>query len=213
MVAVLNGEPRPPKGGFDLRGEKLIDWGWICVNLPKGPKRALEIGPGESPIIPAMLSLGYEVTAVDPWAAPTSIFSGFRFVQEDFDKFSWDRNFDVVIVCSVVEHIGLAGRYNAQEDVDGDLKTMQRIRHLLEPNGSVLLTIPVGLDAVHKPWHRVYGRDRLPRLLEGFEVMQSRFLRKEPEGAWHCTTQEQALNTAVDVRRYALGEMILSRTE
>jgi len=33
--AWLRGEPRPPAGGFDLDGEKLLDWGWICANLPR----------------------------------------------------------------------------------------------------------------------------------------------------------------------------------
>jgi SAM-dependent methyltransferase len=213
VVALLNGEPRPPRGGFDLEGEKLIDWAWICTNLPPGPKRALEIGPGKSPIIPAMLSVGYEVTAVDTLADPTSLVDGFRFVQGDFNDLQCDQKFEVIVVCSVVEHVGLAGRYNAKADADGDLKAMRRIRELLEPTGRVLLTLPVGIDAVHEPWHRVYGRERLPKLLEGFEVVQSRFLRKRPGGPWYGTTQEEALDTPVDIRRYALGEMVLVPSE
>ena len=141
-----------------------------------------------------------------------SIIEGFRFVQGDFNEFSWDQRFEVIVLCSVVEHIGLAGRYNSKEDTNGDLKAMQRVHDLLEPTGRVLLTIPVGRDAVHEPWHRVYGRERLPKLLDGFEVIQSRFLQKEPEGAWFDTTREKALDTPVDIRRYALGEMILHRS-
>ena len=209
VIALLNGEPRPPRGGFDLNGEKLIDWGWVCSNLPPGPKRALEVGPGKSPIIPAMLSLGYDVTAIDPATDPTSIVNGFRFVQGDFANFSCEQKFDVIVVCSVVEHIGLAGRYNSKADLDADLKAMERIRQLLEPSGIVLLTVPVGCDAVHKPWHRVYGKERLPKLLSGFEVVRSQFLKKEPWGPWFVTTKEQALVTPVDLRRYALGELLL----
>ena len=153
--------------------------------------------------------MGYEVTAVDSSADPTSIVDGFRFVPGDFNDFPCDQKFEVIIVCSVVEHLGLAGRYNSASDVDADLKAMRRIRVLLEPSGRVLLTIPVGRDAVHEPWHRVYGRQRLPRLLEGFRIVQSRFLQKRPGSAWHATTQEEALDTPVDIRRYALGEMVL----
>ena len=36
--AWLRGEPRPPRGGFDLAGEKIIDWGWICANLTLAEK-------------------------------------------------------------------------------------------------------------------------------------------------------------------------------
>jgi len=209
VIALLNGEPRPPRGGFDLEGEKLMDWGWICTNLPAGPKRALEIGPGKSPIIPAMLSLGYEVTAVDTSADPASIIEGFRFVRGDLNEFPCDQRFDVIVVCSVLEHVGLAGRYNCQADDDGDVKTMHRIKSLLEPSGQLLLTIPVGRDVVHKPWHRVYGSERLPKLLDGFKVIRSHFLQKTPNGPWFSATREQALSTPIDVRRYALGEMVL----
>jgi SAM-dependent methyltransferase len=209
VIALLSGELRPPRGGFDLDGEKLMDWGWICANLPRGQKRALEIGPGKSPIISAMLSLGYEVTAVDTSSDTTAIMEGFRFVQCDFNDLPFNGGFDVVVVCSVIEHVGLAGRYNSQADEDGDLKAMRRVRALLEPGGQLLLTIPVGRDVVHKPWHRVYGRERLPKLLEGFQVLRSRFLQKTPNGPWSNTTEESALDTAVDIRRYALGEMIL----
>jgi hypothetical protein len=214
VVAVLNGEPRPPRGGFDLEGEKLIDWGWICANLPAGPKRALEVGPGKSPIIPAMLAMGYEVTAVDSSYDPRSVVDGFHFVHGDFNDlpcndFACDHKFEIIVVCSVVEHFGLAGRYNSKTDADADLKAMRRIHLLLETSGKLLLTIPVGRDAVHAPWHRVYGRERLPQLLEGFRVVKSRFLQKKPGGAWYDTAEENALDTPVDIRRYALGEMVL----
>lgn len=209
VISFLNGEPRPPRGGFDLDGEKLLDWAWVCTNLSPGAKRALEIGPGKSPIIPAMLSLGYEVTAIDNSIDPAGLIDGFRFIRGDFGDFSSEQKFDVIIACSVVEHIGLAGRYNSNEDINGDFKAMRRIRSLLQLGGRFLLTIPVGRDAVHRPWHRVYGPERLPKLLEGFAVVKSQFFEKQPGGPWFKTTQEKALKTAVDIRRYSLGQMLL----
>jgi len=92
------------------------------------------------------------------------------------------------------------------------LKVMRWIYDLLELTGQVLFTILVGRDVVHILWHRVYGRERLPKLLEGFEVVRSRFLQKQPGGAWFVATQQQALDTPGDIRRYALGEMILKPT-
>jgi SAM-dependent methyltransferase len=209
--AWLAGEPRPPAGGFDLEGEKLIDWGWICANLPRGPKRALEIGSGKSPIVPAMLALGYDVTAVDLCEDLSRQVAGFRLLHGDFNELEIDAAFDVVVLCSVVEHIGLSGRYNSGEDPDGDLKAMCKVRSLLGPDGQVFLTIPVGLDVVHRPWHRVYGRKRLPHLLEGFDIVKSRFLLKEPWGPWRECDQDTALNYPPQVQRYALGEMILKK--
>jgi SAM-dependent methyltransferase len=208
----LRGEPRPPAGGFDLEGEKLIDWGWICANLPRKPVRALEIGPGKSPIIPAMLALGYHVTAIDPWEDPSTIVDGIDFISDDFNETELTGSFDVVVLCSVVEHIGVGGRFNSEHDAQGDLKAMNKAARLLQTDGQLFLTIPVGEDALFSPWHRVYGRGRLPLLLQGFDVVSSRFLLKEPNGAWRLVSQVEAVNAPRDIRRYALGEMILQRS-
>lgn len=207
----LRGESRPPAGGFDLAGEKILDWGWICANLPRGPKRALEIGSGISPIVPAMLAMGYDVTAVDLCEDLSRQVSGFHFLMGDFNALKLESGFDVIVLCSVVEHIGLSGRFNSGGDSDGDLKAMRKIQELLGPNGQLFLTIPVGEDVVHGSWHRVYGPERLPRLLNGFEVTKSRFLIKEPWGPWNECNREAALAYPRDIQRYALGEMILER--
>jgi SAM-dependent methyltransferase len=211
LMAWLSGEPRHPKGGFDLEGEKLVDWGWICVNLPKGPKQALEIGSGRSPIIPAMLALGYDVTAVDLSDDTSHVFSSLKFHFGDFQELSCNHGFDVIVLCSVVEHIGLSGRYNSREEPDGDLKAMRKALELLNPDGQLFLTIPVGKDVIHRPWHRVYGQERLKSLLDGFSVLQSRYLIKKPWGPWYVADEGKALSVGRDIQRYALGEFILQK--
>jgi SAM-dependent methyltransferase len=210
LRAWLSGEPRPPMGGFDLEGEKHIDWGWICVNLPPAPKRALEIGSGKSPIIPAMQALGYNVTAVDLSTDITSVYSDITFYRGDFTKIAFENPFDIIVLCSVVEHIGLSGRFNSDEDAEGDLKAMKKACELLEPNGRLFLTIPVGIDTIQKPFHRIYGKNRLKALLDGFAVVDSRYLIKRPWGPWSLTDEEKALNFGPDNQRYALGEFILT---
>jgi hypothetical protein len=207
----LQGEPRPPRGGFDLDGEKLIDWGWICVNLPKGQHRALEIGSGKSPIIPAMVALGYDVTAVDLSMDISSMFGGVNFHYGDFVEMESGTMFDVIVMCSVVEHIGISGRYNSHEDSEGDLKAMRKVLTMLDKAGFLFLTIPVGKDAVHRPWHRVYGQTRLGLLLEGFEITRSRFLIKAPWGPWQLAAEKDALSFGPDIQRYALGQFVLRK--
>lgn len=211
ILSWLAGEPRPPAGGFDLDGEKQLDWAWICVNLPRGKKRALDIGSGESPIVPAMLELGYDVSAVDLCKGPSEQLRGFTFLQEDFNQVALDPGFDVIVACSTVEHIGLSGRFGSGEDEDGDLRAMRKIAQLLSPQGVVFLTIPAGLDGVHRPWHRVYGRKRFPKLLEGFEIIQARYFVKEPWGPWQQATKDAALDFPASVTRYALAELLLRK--
>jgi SAM-dependent methyltransferase len=211
IQAFLTGEPRPPAGGFDLKGEKFLDWGFICANLPPGPKRALEIGPGRSPIIPAMLALGYDVTAIDIASDLSKQFAGIRFIWGDFTTELLEVRFEVIVACSTVEHIGLSGRYGSVEDPDGDLKAMRKICDLLEPDGLLLLTVPVGIDGVFRPYHRVYGRQRLGRMLEGYDLVKSRFLLKEPQGPWRAANREAALDYPGSAQRYALGEFLLRK--
>src|SRR6202043_3648051 len=114
----------------------------------------------------------------------SSIFGGINFHCGDFVEMEHSVTFDVIVMCSVIEHIGLSGRYNSREDPEGDLKAMRKAFTLLDQAGFLFLTVPVGKDAVHRPWHRVYGQTRLHQLLEGFEVTQSRFLVKAPWGPW-----------------------------
>jgi hypothetical protein len=213
LQAWLRGEPRPPRGGFDLAGEKIIDWGWICVNLPVGPKRGLEIGCGESPILPGMLTRGYDVTCVDLNDTITTELQGFRFIRGDFNQIELLPGFDVIVACSAIEHFGLAGRYGSKADPDADIKGMTKIRSLLSSRGQAFITVPIGSDALHNPWHRVYGKERLPLLLNGFTVQESRFWTKRPWGPWHETTLVHALDHPVDLRRYALGQFVLVKND
>ena len=119
--------------------------------------------------------------------------------------------FDLVIACSSIEHFGLAGRYGATADDDADLKAARKIHSLLAPSGRLLLTIPVGMDAVHVPWHRVYGSERLPQLIEGFTIVEARFWTKSPWQPWYETTMQHALNHPVALQRYALGQFALTK--
>jgi SAM-dependent methyltransferase len=204
----LRGEPR---GGFDLAGEKVLDWGWICANLPRQRLRALEIGCGNSPVLPTMLALGYDVVGVDLDPSVANQITGFTFIQGDFNGIELTPGFDLIVACSAVEHFGLSGRYGSHEDENGDLKAMRKIAQLLTPSGLLFLTIPVGHDMVLRPWHRIYGRNRMESLLQGFEVVQSRYLIKEPWGPWRDSTREVAIDSPADPVRYALGEMILKK--
>ena len=204
----LRGEPR---GGFDLAGEKILDWGWICANLPRERLRALEIGCGNSPVLPTMLALGYDVVGIDLDGTIAKQVTGFTFIQGDFNEIELAPAFDVIVACSCIEHFGLSGRYGSDEDENADLRAMGKVSRLLTPSGILFLTIPVGHDMVFRPWHRIYGKQRLGSLLEGFEVERSRFFIKDPWGPWFDATEEAALDFPADPARYALGEMILRK--
>jgi hypothetical protein len=80
--------------------------------------------------------------------------------------------FDAALSISSFEHDGL-GRYGDPIDPDADLTAMRRTKELVRPGGLLYLAVPIGVDKVVFNAHRIYGRVRLPRLLDGWTLIDS----------------------------------------
>ena len=183
----------------DARGDRDIEWSWIASRIRGGPGEALDFGSGGSCLALTAAQAGFNVTAVDlgdiRWYYK---HPHLRFISGDILTLSLPENhFDLIINCSTVEHVGLVGRYGVLEDrPDGDLEAMTRLYTLMKPSARMLLTIPVGKDAVFAPLHRVYGRERLPRLLDRYVVEDSAFWIKGEDNRWSLCDEETTLNSA-----------------
>jgi len=177
--------------------ERDVEWPFCAAHMPLGPGQALDFGCGRSPLGFLAALRGFRVTAIDlepvwlPYSHPN-----LCFVQCDlFERTLPERHFDLVINCSSIEHVGLAGRYGiTSEDPDGDLQAMLLLRGLMKPGAIMLLTVPVGRDIVLAPMHRVYGPRRLPRLLQGFTVEHEEYWVKEQDGRWKPSAKKEALS-------------------
>jgi SAM-dependent methyltransferase len=88
------------------------------------------------------------------------------------------QKFDIIWSISSYEHDGL-GRYGDPINPNGDLKAMYEIAKNLQDDGLLFLVVPVGKDAIVWNAHRVYGRERLPRLLFGWNVVKTFGLTNE----------------------------------
>lgn len=86
------------------------------------------------------------------------------------DKVSQDLKFDIIFCISSLHHDGL-GRYGDPIDPNGDIKAMQEFKKLLKPDGFLFFAESIGKDRIYFNLHRVYGRIRLPVLLEGWEIV------------------------------------------
>ena len=75
----------------------------------------------------------------------------------------------------------------------------------------MLLTLPVGQDAVISPLHRIFGPQRLPRLLEGYQVIDSLFWKKDVHNVWMACSQREAYAEVGNYHYYALGCMVLQK--
>jgi len=206
-----------------LAGDREVEYSFIAAELPPGPGKAMDFGCG-----PGFLSLlaaqrGYDVLALDLepqrffWTHPSVEFRKADILREELPE----AHFDVILNCSAVEHVGIPSRYGvakAEANGDGDLQAMERMRRLLRAGGRMFVTVPVGRDAVFAPLHRVYGAERLPRLLEGFDVTKEVFWVKDGRNQWATAGRDEALRfepTAdyqqVTRSRYALGCFALTR--
>mmetsp|Transcript_23878 Transcript_23878/g.35035 ORF Transcript_23878/g.35035 Transcript_23878/m.35035 type:complete len:479 (+) Transcript_23878:40-1476(+) len=77
---------------------------------------------------------------------------------------------DFGVSYSTFEHSGL-GRYGDPLDPWGDLRAMKQAKCLIKPGGILFLAVPTGPDLLAFNAHRIYGRHRLPYLLNGWEVV------------------------------------------
>jgi SAM-dependent methyltransferase len=202
------------EGARDLSGDSDIEWSWVAARIPQGTGEAIDFGCGESPLGVVAAHAGFRVTAVDLGTVTWPYrHERLTFLQGDILELPLEEErFTLVINCSAIEHVGIAGRYGVTEGrADGDLAAMARLRSLLRPGGLMLLTIPVGSDAVFAPWHRVYGADRLPKLLQGFDVEIREFWLKDPENRWARGEERTVLAAPSRERLYGLGCFVLRR--
>ena len=189
-------QPAIPEPVINLYGDRQIEWAYIASRLPVGSGRVLDFGAGHGDLSILAIQKGHRVIALDleendfHWTHP-----GLERICGDLLRLPLPLSkFDFVINCSAVEHVGLSGRFGvAVSESDGDLAAMAKLREVLKPSGRMLMTVPCGRDAVIVPWHRVYGQVRLPKLLDGYEIEEECYWKKQTDNSWYLTDRKSAL--------------------
>jgi SAM-dependent methyltransferase len=195
-----------------LAGDREIEWTWTLAHVRRGPGRVLDFGSGNGMMALGAAFAGDDVVAVDlePEQYPFHPH-GIEYVQGDFNELDLEpASFDQIINCSSIEHVGLAGRYGSPDEPDGDLRAMAKMARILKRDGDMILTIPVGIDALHSPNHRIYGEGRLPGLLEHWEVREESYWAKPLSERFEPVTREQALSEPGSAHYYALGLFVVT---
>ena len=194
-----------------LVGDREIEWTWTLAHVRRGSGRVLDFGSGNGMMALGASFAGNDVVAVD-LEPEQYLFHPHRieYVRGDFNQLELEpESFDQIINCSSVEHVGLAGRYGSPDEPDGDLHAMQKMATIVKPDGDMILTIPVGRDAVYAPNHRIYGEARLPRLLEHWEIREESYWAKPTNERFEPVSREQALGEQGTASYYALGLFVV----
>jgi SAM-dependent methyltransferase len=176
-----------------ITNERIVEVPFVYQNfdLPVGA-RVLDFGCSESKVSVELASLGYNVTGTDindyPFTHPN-----FRFIKGNFlDSPFEDESFDAVVAISAVEHCGLSA-YGSQEFSDGDKRVMEQMHRILKNGGKLLLTVPYGKKGLLPgPFaQRVYNRDSLDKLLDGFNVIKEEYFIGSGREHWLPATKEE----------------------
>jgi SAM-dependent methyltransferase len=192
-----------------LEGDRWVEWSFCMARLADGPGLTLDFGADIGFLSLAAAQRGHEVVALD--REPSALqyeHPRVKHVRADILDWQPEAPFDQIVNCSSVEHVGLAGRYGSSDAPDGDLHAMQRMAVMLAPGGHMILTIPVGRDVICAPQHRIYGEQRLPRLLGDLRTVEEQYWHKS--GAlWRQTDRATALGTHGSRSFYSLGLFVL----
>jgi SAM-dependent methyltransferase len=195
-----------------LAGDREIEWTWTLAHVRREPGRVLDFGSGNGMMALGAVFAGNDVVAVDLEAEQYPFHPHrIEYVRGDFNELELEPNsFDQILNCSSVEHVGLAGRYGSPDEADGDLRAMEKMARILKPDGDMVLTIPVGRDAVHAPNHRIYGEERLPRLFERWEIREESYWAKSRSQRFEPVPRDHALAETGSTSYYALGLFVVT---
>ncbi len=94
------------------------------------------------------------------------------YTTEQYEKYHLTKRFDCGLSISSFEHDGL-GRYGDPINPDGDIEAMSKMKITLKPNSLLFLAVPIGADCVVWNAHRIYGRARFHRLIQGWNLLDS----------------------------------------
>ncbi|OGF41635.1 hypothetical protein A2531_06365 [Candidatus Falkowbacteria bacterium RIFOXYD2_FULL_34_120] len=175
--------------------DRSLEYPWIIKNIDITGGRLLDVGSTSCDLFSNILPKKIEIHGIN-LNPQNPNNKNIKFKYGDIRQTDYENNyFDCITCISVLEHIGVGGRYNSGEDPEGDKKAMQEMRRILKPGGTLLLTIPYGAKDV-LPINKLYNKERIKKLYEGYEILEQKFLKfYKKYGLWLEASEEEASKT------------------
>ena len=137
---------------YDFSGKNVTIWGLADMNLD-----AFSLWAGANKVY----VVEYNKPIIEH--EKISVFNTSEFESQNIQS-------DIAISYSSFEHDGL-GRYGDPLNPNGDIIAMQHAHEHLSDDGILLLGVPLGVDCLVWNAHRIYGKMRLPRLLQNYKLL------------------------------------------
>lgn len=188
-----------PKNHFQLpyepfgldQNERVIEIPWALSHF-KEQVRVLEIGPvaAQENYIEMLQHLnikelhGLDITEKE--------VPGFKMKFEDIRGTTYPANyFDLVLCISTIEHVGRDNKfYNPTKEFDreesGDIKAIKEMARILNPGGSLLLSVPYG-KYNDEGWFVNYSEKYLSRLIDNsnLKLHEERYFNYVIGNGWY----------------------------
>jgi SAM-dependent methyltransferase len=194
--------------------DRMVEYPFVLRELNLKNGRILDVGP-TSPynIIPLILAdKGFEVWGIDVREFKIR-HPNFHFIKGDIRKTDFpDSYFDLITAISIIEHIGLKGRYSSTMDLNGDRKAILEMMRILKRGGNMLITVPFGRAKIVAASHRVYDGISLRKLFDGLKIVKAAFYVKSESGYWLLCEESKAelVDTSL-TEEYAVACLNLSK--
>lgn len=149
--------------------DRYTEYPFVLSHIPPPPAKILDVGCSGSMFPLILKALGYETHGID--IRNYFPLHKFFFKRGDICLAPYENEtFDVITAVSSIEHIGLGGRYGAEEVLEGDLKALCEIHRILKKGKFFICTLPFGEDLRIEKDHKIYNRKRLDFLFENWEM-------------------------------------------
>lgn len=193
-----------------LNGDRCIEYAFVIRSLIKlnknSYKTVLDVGCYSSPLTTIIAELGYKVDGID--LPKTSYrYKNINYIQGDFLKLEFNNLYDIVVLCSTIEHIGIGGRYKSDNIIEGDIKALNKVKKIIKTNGILVLTLPYGKECVIQPFHRVYNKESklLRYVYSNFKIVTEEFYINNDKNIWINCCEGEARSVDPTEDNYALG--------
>jgi len=200
-----------------LAGDRCIEYAFVIKNLlnldRSKYKAVLDIGCSGSPLTTVIKELGFSIDGLDLLPSPL-IYENVAYIRGDIlSTENLRSSYDIVVLCSTIEHIGLGRRYSSKDVERGDIKTLERVKDILAPNGLLILTIPYGEQRAIRRLHRVYNKngELLKYASDNFEVEVEEFYKNNLDNIWVKCEEYEARRVVPSEDNYALGLFVFRR--